>query len=240
MEERPSRACARRVQGHRGGPCRSIESLVEYSGARPLSHPLALPRCTGCTRLAAAGLLLVGALCTGVAQAATSASSLPSVRAAPDSRAADPFVEVQRLMRAGEAAAALDRLAGVAPEQAREPRWRFLRGVLLAELGRTEEAANAYTALTQEFPELAEPYNNLAVLRAAQGRLEDARVALEAALRADPSHREARENLGDVYVRLAVQLWEGIVANAGRGADGPEPGLARKLRLAREIGAPAR
>jgi len=228
------------VQGHRGGPCRPIESSIEYSGACPLSHPLALPRCTGCTRLAAAGLVLAGTLCAGVAQAATSASSLPSVRAAPDIRASDPIAEVQRLMRAGEPAAALARLEGVAPEQAREPRWRFLRGVLLAELGRTEEAATAYTALTQEYPELAEPYNNLAVLRAAQGRLDEARVALEAALRADPSHREARENLGDVYVRLAVRLWESIGPNAGRGAAGIEPELARKLRLAREIGAPAR
>jgi tetratricopeptide (TPR) repeat protein len=228
------------VQGHRGGLCRPIESAIEYSGACPLIHPLAFPRCCGCTRLTAVALVLAGTLLAWAAQAATSASSLPAVRAAPDSRAADPFLEVRRLMRAGEASEALARLEGAAPEQAREPRWRFLRGVLLAELGRTEEAAAAYTALTQEFPELAEPYNNLAVLRAAQGRIDEARVALESALRADPSHREARENLGDVYVRLAVRLWEGIGPNTDRGAAGPEPGLARKLRLAREIGAPAR
>ncbi len=140
-------------------------------------------------------------------------------------------------MRAGDPATALARLEGLAPEQSREARSRFLRGVLLAELGRVEEAAAAYTGLTQEFPELAEPYNNLAVLRAAQGRLDEARVTLEAALRADPSHREARDNLGDVYVRLAVRLWEGLAATPARPQADAE--LARKLRLARQIGAPA-
>jgi hypothetical protein len=76
------------------------------------------------------------------------------------------------------------------------------------------------------------------VLRAGQGRLDEARVALEAALRADPAHRQARENLGDVYVRLAVRLWEGLGPAPGRGQADAE--LSRKLRLAREIAPPAR
>ena len=173
----------------------------------------------------------------GAPAAATGAPVAP-VRATPETRAADTYLDAQRLLRAGNAAAALARLDAATPEQAREPRSRFLRGVLLAELGRPEEAASIYTGLTQEFPELADPHNNLAVLRAAQGRLDEARVALEAALRADPSHREARENLGDVYVRLAIRLWEGLVPATGRRDDGAE--LARKLRLAREIGAQAR
>ncbi|MFM7705059.1 MAG: tetratricopeptide repeat protein [Rubrivivax sp.] len=160
------------------------------------------------------------------------------MRPPPDSRLADPYLDALRLARAGQPAEALARVLAAGQEQAREPRWRFLRGVLLAALGRTEEAAAIYTALTQEFPELAEPHNNLAVLRAAQGRLDEARVALEAALRADPGHREARENLGDVYVRLALRLWEALGPAAGRRE--PEPELHRKLRLAREIVQPGR
>lgn len=170
-------------------------------------------------------------------QAATGTPPGP-VRSAQETRAAAPYLEAQQLLRAGQAAAALVRLEAATPEQAREPRIRFLRGVLLAELGRPEEAANVYTGLTQDFPELADPYNNLAVLKAAQGRLDEARVALEAALRADPAHREARENLGDVYVRLALRLWEGLGPAPGRREADAE--LARKLRLAREIGTPAR
>lgn len=187
---------------------------------------------------------VVGALVAWLAvapastHAATAGPAGPTVRAAPDPRAADPYLEALRLMRAAQPAAALARLESLPPEQAREPRWRFLRGVLLTELGRVEEAIQAYTPLTQEFPELAEPHNNLAVLRAAQGRLDEARVALEAALRADPMHREARENLGDVYVRLAARLWESLLGAPGRREADLE--LQRKLRLAREIGTPGR
>lgn len=196
--------------------------------------------CARAGRPAAACLAFLAVVLTAPALAATPAASgsLPAVRLAPEARATDPFVEAQRLMRAGDPTAALSRVETLPADQTREPRWRFLRGVLLAELGRLEEAAALYTGLTQEFPELAEPYNNLAVLRAAQGRLDDARTALEAALRADPSHREARENLGDVYVRLAVRLWEGLAAAPARPEADAE--LARKLRLARQIGSQAR
>lgn len=223
-----------------GGP---IQSSIQYSGACPVTETFASSPCVQAGRRAAACLAWLGLVLTVPAVAAVAASpgasgSLPAVRAAPETRAADPYTEVQRLMRAGDPAAALARLEALPAEQAREARWRFLRGVLLAELGRLEEAAALYTSLTQEFPELAEPYNNLAVLRAAQGRLDDARIALEAALRADPSHREARENLGDVYVRLALRLWEGLAAAPTRPEADAE--LARKLRLARQIGTQAR
>jgi Flp pilus assembly protein TadD len=223
-----------------GGP---IQSSIQYSGACPVTETFASSPCVQAGRRAAACLAWLGLVLTVPAVAAVAATpgtagSLPAVRAAPETRAADPYTEVQRLMRAGDPAAALARLEALPAEQAREARWRFLRAVLLAELGRLEDAAALYTSLTQEFPELAEPYNNLAVLRAAQGRLDDARIALEAALRADPSHREARENLGDVYVRLALRLWEGLAAAPTRPEADAE--LARKLRLARQIGTQAR
>jgi Tfp pilus assembly protein PilF len=80
------------------------------------------------------------------------------------------------------------------------------------------------------------------VLRAAQGRLDEAREGLERALRADPSQREAQENLGDVHLRLAIRHWEAAAAAAAASGSqpAPEPSLARKLRLARELGAPVR
>ena len=66
--------------------------------------------------------------------------------------------------------------------------------------------------LTRDYPELAEPYNNLAVLHAASGHLEKAREALETALRLDPGYATARENLGDVYLRLAASAYEQAAA----------------------------
>jgi tetratricopeptide (TPR) repeat protein len=232
-----ARGCARGGAGvragTRAGPTGPLESATQYSGACPVIDALALAgRLTGLLFS-----LMVVLPCSAAPASATGAPVAPA-RAATEPRLADAYREARRLEQAGQAATALARLDTAPPEQAREPRVRFLRGVLLAELDRTEEAAIVYTGLTQEFPELADPYNNLAVLRAGQGRLDEARVALEAALRADPAHRQARENLGDVYVRLAVRLWEGLGPAPGRGQADAE--LSRKLRLAREIAPPAR
>ena len=69
------------------------------------------------------------------------------------------------------------------------------------------------------------------MLYAAEGQLQSALVALQTALRNDPTHRAARENLGDVHLALAVQAWTAAQA----GAKGDDAGLRRKLQLAREI-----
>ena len=85
----------------------------------------------------------------------------------------------------------------------RDPQMRFLRGVILTEQGKQAEAIAAFTQLTQDFPELPEPYNNLAVLYAAQSQFDKARAALEMAIKLNPDYATAHENLGDVYARLA-------------------------------------
>jgi len=77
---------------------------------------------------------------------------------------------------------------------------------------------------------LPEPYNNLAVLLAAQGRIDRARDLLETALRHDPSYAVAHENLGDVFLRLAQREYERAVS-AGR----TDEGLQRKLKAARDL-----
>jgi Flp pilus assembly protein TadD len=144
---------------------------------------------------------------------------------------ADPAQDIERSWRAGDRAGATQRLQAAIAAEPRDARLRFLQGVLYAESGRQPEAIDIYLRLTQEYPELAEPFNNLAVLYAARGELDKARDALETALRNDPGYATARENLGDVYVRLAEQAY------AQAGARGPE--LQRKLQLARQLLAPA-
>lgn len=107
---------------------------------------------------------------------------------------------------------------------------RFLVGVVLMDLQRDGEAMARFQALAQEFPELPDPQNNIALLHARAGRLEAARVALETALRNDPTHRLARQNLGHVHLMLAVQAWEQAAAT------GPlEPALQRTLEGARAL-----
>lgn len=143
----------------------------------------------------------------------------------------EPVQDVEKLYRAGEFEQALRKADEALAEQPRAAQLRFLKGVLLTELKRNAQAMEVFTTLTQDFPELPDPYNNLAVLYAAEGRLENALVALQAALRNDPTHRAARENLGDVYLALAVQAWSAAQA----GAKGDDAGLRRKLLLARQI-----
>jgi len=129
----------------------------------------------------------------------------------------EPLEDVEELYRAGKVEQAL----------------RKADEAIVAQ-PRNAQAIEVFTAPTQDFPELPDPYNNLAVLYAAEGQLESALVALQAALRNDPTHRAARENLGDVYLALALQAWGAAQA----GAKGDDAGLRRKLLLARQIQAP--
>lgn len=143
---------------------------------------------------------------------------------------ADTLSDVHNLMAKGRLTDALQKAeAGVALDP-RNAQARFLRAVVLMELQRNAEALQAFTGLAQEFPELPEPYNNIALLQVRAGQLEPARQALETALRNDPSHRTARANLGEVHLMLAVQAWEQA---AGMGP--LDPRLLRRLDAARAL-----
>src|SRR5512134_3614196 len=116
--------------------------------------------------------------------------------------------DARQSLRSGNPAAAL---AAVDKHLAGKPQdadARFLRGVILTELARPDEAFDVFLRLTQDFPELPEPYNNLAVLYAARGEYERARASLEMAIRAKPDYATAYENLGDVHARLSSQAYE--------------------------------
>ena len=153
--------------------------------------------------------------------------------AAPALRA-DDLQDIEKLRRAGDVQQALGKADEIIAAQPRAAQIRFLKGVMLTDLKRNAEAIAVFTALTEDYPELPDPYNNLAVLYAAEGQLDNALLALQAALRNDPKHRAARENLGDVYVALAVQAWTAAQAQS----KGDDARLRRKLKLAHEIQAP--
>ena len=128
---------------------------------------------------------------------------------------ADEAAEVRALVAGGELGAALLRAERAAAASPRDANLRFLHGVVLMDLGRDAAALDVFTTLSQEYPELPDPFNNIALLRARAGDFEQARQALESALRNDPGHRLARANLGQVHLLLAVQAWERL------GAQGP-------------------
>lgn len=144
--------------------------------------------------------------------------ALGALLASPLARA-DDYGDVNQLLRQGQPAQALARAEQYLASNQRDPQMRFLKGRAQSEGGQSAEAIATFEQLTQDYPELAEPYNNLAVLQAGQGQYDEARTALEMAIRTNPSYATAHENLGDVHLRLAAQAYgQAVQLNAGNAA----------------------
>ena len=142
----------------------------------------------------------------------------------------DDYAEVNRLMRAGQLSEALSKVDQYLTSKPRDPQMRFLKGVIQTEGGKHSDAIATFSKLTEEFPELPEPYNNLAVLYAGQSQFDKARAALEMAIRTNPSYATAHENLGDVYAKLASQSYsKALQLDSGNTAVAPKLSLIRTL-----------
>ena len=116
--------------------------------------------------------------------------------------------EINRLIRLGQFDAALSKADALLARNPKDPQARFLRGVVLSEQGKAADAIAIFQSLTEDYPELPEPYNNLASLFAAMGQYEKAKTALEMAIQTNPSYATAYENLGDVYAKMASQAYD--------------------------------
>jgi Flp pilus assembly protein TadD len=143
---------------------------------------------------------------------------------------ADEYADVNQLLRQGKAPEALAKADAYIASKPRDPQMRFLRGVILTEQGKTADATATFVQITQDFPELPEPFNNLAALYAQQSQFDKARDALETAIRLNPNYATAHENLGDVYARLAAQSYGRAQQLASTNAS-----AAPKLALIRQI-----
>lgn len=143
---------------------------------------------------------------------------------------ASDYSDVNQLLRQGKPAEALAKADAYIAGKPRDPQMRFLRGVILTEQGNNVDATATFVKLTQDFPELPEPYNNLAALYAQQSKFDQARDSLETAIKLNPSYATAYENLGDVYARLAAQSYSRSQQLAP-GITTPAP----KLALIRQI-----
>ena len=144
---------------------------------------------------------------------------------------ADEYADASELMRAGKLSEAMAKVDQFLATQPKDPQMRFLKGVIQRDTGKTQDAIATFTRLTEDYPELPEPYNNLAVLYAGQNQLDRARTALEMAIRTNPSYSTAHENLGDVYARLASQAYSRAlqVDNAASASAAPKLDLIREL-----------
>jgi Flp pilus assembly protein TadD len=138
---------------------------------------------------------------------------------------AEDLASAQRMWLAGQKTQAVEQVEQALTRTPDDLQLRFALGVMRMELGEREKARAIFTRLTQDFPDLADPYNNLAVLHAAAGELDEAQAALEQALRLQPEHAQAQENLGDVLLRLALRAYQ----RAQKAAVAPTDALAAKI-----------
>jgi len=163
----------------------------------------------------------------GVLAACCAALALPA--------RADDVSDINAQFRAGQTDDAFTKLEQLLQVRPKDAQLRFLKGVMLADSQRGAEATSTFLQLTVDYPDLPEPYNNLAVLYAAQGEYDKARAALEAALRAQPGYAVAHQNLGDVYVQLARRSY----AQALQLDPSISAALAPKLALLRQLTQPS-
>jgi tetratricopeptide (TPR) repeat protein len=141
--------------------------------------------------------------------------------------------EVNQLLKSGKQAQALAKVEQSLSSKPRDAQMRFLKGVIQTEMGKPSDAISTFTKLIDDYPELPEPYNNLAVLHASQGQYDKARAALEMAIRTNPSYSTAHENLGDIYANLASQAYTKALQMGGASNT-----LQPKLSLIRELFSP--
>lgn len=143
---------------------------------------------------------------------------------------ADDVQDINQLFRKGDLNTALTRANQFLAKNPKDAQVRFLKGLILADQGKSSDAIQVFTSLTEDYPELPEPYNNLAVLYAAEGKYDAAKNALEMAIRTHPSYATAHENLGDLYARMASQAYDKALQ-----IDNSNKTAQTKLALIKEI-----
>ncbi|WP_460482351.1 L,D-transpeptidase Cds6 family protein [Comamonas humi] len=138
--------------------------------------------------------------------------------------------EVAQLLEQGKADQAAKQADGYLKQNPGDVEMRFIRGVVATEQKQNAQAIKIFSALTREYPNMPEPYNNLAVLYAADGQERKAAEALEQAIRTNPSYTTAHENLGDLYARMASEAYSKALQ-----LDGSRQALKPKLALITQI-----
>jgi len=120
---------------------------------------------------------------------------------------ANELQEVDKLYKQGNLPQALEKANNYLVTKPKDAQMRLYKGVILTEQNKVADAIKVFSSLSEDYPELPEPYNNLAVLYASQGQYEKAKNALELAIRTHSSYATAHENLGDIYAKMASEAY---------------------------------
>ncbi|WP_041432657.1 nuclear transport factor 2 family protein [Thiobacillus denitrificans] len=151
---------------------------------------------------------------------------------------ADDAQDINRRFRSGDLTGALEQAERHLAKNPKDAQVRFLKGLILGDQGKRDEAIRVFTSLTEDFPELPEPYNNLAVLYAAQEKYDAAKHALDMAIRVHPNYATAHENLGDLYAKLATLAYDKALA-LDTGNTAVQTKRARIGDVIADVGSPA-
>jgi Flp pilus assembly protein TadD len=143
---------------------------------------------------------------------------------------ADELKDISQLSEQGQYTAALERVNTYLVTNPKDPQALFLKGIILVESGKRDDAIKAFIDLTEKHPNLPEPYNNLAVLYADAGQFDKAKKALETAIKTHPSYATAHENLGDIYARMASEAYDKALQ-----LDGGNSRTQSKLSMIKEL-----
>ena len=143
---------------------------------------------------------------------------------------ADSLQDIGKLVRQGQHAQAFDQIEKYLSGKPKDAQGRFMKGLILTEMNRPGDAITVFQKLAEDYPELPEPHNNLAVLYAQQKQYEKAKQSLEMAIRTHPSYATAHENLGDIYTRLASQAYDKAFQ-----IDSSNASAQNKLAMIREL-----
>lgn len=122
--------------------------------------------------------------------------------------------DVEKLVKARKYQYAITQIDINLKKTPRNVQLRFVKARLQIELRQFDQAKKTLIEITQQFPELPEPYNNIAAIAANQGQWIEARDYLELALKLRPSYAIASANLGEIYIRLGAQAYEDAAKNA--------------------------
>ena len=122
--------------------------------------------------------------------------------------------QVEKLIKARKFEDAVTQINTDLKKTPRNVQLRFVKARLQIEMRQFDQAKKTLIEITQQFPELPEPYNNLAALAANQGKWIEARDYLELALKLRPTYAIASANLGEIYIRLGAQAYEDAAKNA--------------------------
>ena len=148
---------------------------------------------------------------------------------------ADTLQDISKQIKQGQHAQALEQIDKYLAGKPKDAQGRFLKGIVLTEMNKPNEAIAVFSKLTEDYPELPEPYNNLAVIYAQQKQYDKA-------LQIDSSNSSAQNKLALIRDLMSTASRPGKpskpIAEPVKIAEAPKP-IAAPVTAPTPAAAPA-